>query len=250
MQTRDLPIDLVVPPKRLGNLLSGIRLERGFTLEEAAQALGGHWTALYLLEAETGQRPLMDPEIRDLAKLYDIDVTTLVPERSHLIIDLDDGFMSINGELSRFESSEVERQEILKRYLALVYLMRNKEPGHAIPLRLTDLEILAGVLSTDKRTVEDQLRLMMERADRGLTSRIGRLKGRLFVPAAGIFVAGTAMGALILTSGPVGAQEDHTEPVQTGTEQSADDSAPVEIGDAIYQERGEDGTPGPVTIRE
>lgn len=266
MQTRDLPVDLVVPPKRLVHLLSGVRLERGFTLEEAAKALGGHWNALYLLEAETGQRPLMDPEIHDLANLYDIDVSNLIPSRSHLIVDLDDGFMSIDGQLSRFESTQVERQEVLKRYLALVYVMRQREPGSAIPLRLTDLEILSGVLSVDKRTVEDQLRIMMVKADRGLTSRISRLKGRLFVPAAGVLVASTTMGALILASGPVGADESPVTPQGDAVSETSDDEltsspeaftnepivefVPVEIGDAIQQERNEDGTPGPVTIRE
>ena len=63
------------------------------------------------------------------------------------------------------------------------------------------------------------------------------------VPIAGVVVAATTLGTLLMVSGPSGATESQ--------DPSADlpDASEVEIGEAVVQERLPDGTPGPVVPR-
>ncbi|MEZ5309540.1 MAG: hypothetical protein R2735_02905 [Microthrixaceae bacterium] len=60
MQNAIVPNELLVPPRRMGQLLAQSRLELGYSLEEAAEALGEQWSPLDLLEIETGHRLPID----------------------------------------------------------------------------------------------------------------------------------------------------------------------------------------------
>lgn len=258
MQTRDLPAELLLPPKRLGTLLAEARLDGGYSLAEAAEALGPTWSPLTLLEVETGRRPVMDPEVAALTELYGIETTSLIPERSHLVIDLTEGTLAAGDRTTRFESDSVERREVLAQYLAMVYAMRDVSPGVAVPLREPDLEILEGVLGSPRRVIESELRAMMLRPDGPVAHRMGRLRGRVLIPVIGVVVAVTAVGTLLFVSGDTDAavvdSTGGSEQVDTPTGAEPSDPAPataeVEIGDAVVQERLPDGTPGPVEIRD
>ncbi len=258
MQTRDLPAELLLPPKRLGALLAEARVDGGYSLTEAADALGTSWSPLTLLEVETGRRPVMDPEVKALTELYGIPTTTLIPERSHLVVDLTEGTLAAGDRTIRFESDTVERREVLAQYLAMVYSMRDVRPGTAVPLREPDLEILEGVLGVPRRNVESELHALMMSPDGHVAHRMGRLRGRLLIPIIGVVVAVTAAGTLLLVSGDSDASvvtsTDDTETVETpaGAEPGAETpgSPEVEIGDAVVQERLPDGTPGPVVTRD
>ncbi len=266
MQTRDLPAELLLPPKRLGALLAEARVEGGYSLTEAADALGDNWSPLTLLEVETGRRPVMDPDVTALTELYGIPTTTLIPERSHLVVDLTEGTLAAGDRTVRFESNVVERQEVLAQYLAMVYAMRDLRPGTAVPLREPDLEVLEGVLGTPRRNIEAELRSLMLVPDGPVASRMGRLRGRVLIPIIGVVVAVTAAGTLLLVSGDSDATvvdtTDRTETpasddggtVDDGTGTDDGSGAPaadeVEIGDAVVQERLPDGSPGPVQTRD
>ncbi|MDQ2678832.1 MAG: helix-turn-helix domain-containing protein [Actinomycetota bacterium] len=258
MQTRDLPAELLLPPKRLGALLAEARVDGGYSLTEAADALGETWSPLTLLEVETGRRPVMDPEVKSLTELYGIPTTTLIPERSHLVVDLTEGTLAAGDRTVRFESATVERREVLAQYLAMVYAMRDVRPGTAVPLREPDLEILEGVLEVPRRNVESELHSLMLSPDGPVAHRMGRLRGRLLIPVIGVVVAVTAAGTLLLVSGDSDASvvttTGDTESVETpaGAEPGADAPASdeVEIGDAVVQERLPDGSPGPVVTRD
>lgn len=256
MQTRDLPPELLVPPKRLGNLLAGARNTQGLSLAEAADRLGRGWTPVELLEVETGLRPVLDPDIERLTELYGIPTSDLIPERSHLVIDLNEGTMEVGARTVSFTGSEVERREVLGSYLAMVYSMRDLPPGTALALRSPDLEILEGVLSVPQRLIEEELRSMMVDPRELVTPRLSRLKGRVLVPVIGVVVAATAAGLLLLVSdsdastapGPV---TEPTTQVGSGTTVTPDGATvEVELGDAVVQERLPDGSPGPVTVRD
>ncbi len=256
MQTRDLPAELLLPPKRLGALLAEARVEGGFSLSEAADALGRTWSPLTLLEIETGVRPVMDPEVRSLTELYGIETTTLIPERSHLVIDLSEGTLAVGDRSVRLEGSAVERRAVLAQYLAMVYAMRDLRAGTAVPLREPDLAILSGVLGASPREIETELRTLMLSPDGPVAHRMGRLRGRLLIPVIGVVVAVTAAGTLLLVSGDSDAAEVRSTggTEQVGPGAGADADAPVtedvEIGDAVVQERLPDGTPGPVEVRD
>ena len=240
MQISTTQPELLVPPKRLGNLLAHARVENGFSLDEASRALGGGWTPLALLEVETGRRPLQDPEVKELTSLYDIPTSTLIPARSRLTIDITEGTLEIGGEMVRFEHSDAERRDVLSRYLSMVYAMRDVDPGTTVPLRLPDLEVLEGVFSTSRQDLEDELRELMVDPHGSVGFRTRRLRGRLLVPLAGVLVAVTTVGTLLLVTNDSGA---------AAASPDQGDAVEVEIGDAVVQERLPDGTPGPVVPR-
>jgi hypothetical protein len=260
MSTRATPTELLVPPRRLGQLLSTARVEGGYSLDEAAAAMGPGWSSLALLEIETGHRPVADQELASLTGLYGIETSTLIPARSHLVVDLDERSIEVGERSSTLDGEVVDRHEVLSRYLSMVYAMRDVPPGRAVPLRLPDLEILSGVLGTPRRQVEDELRSLMTTDTAALGQRTRNLKGRLLVPVIGVVVAVTALGTLLLINDDSGTDVTTTAgAVVTTVEQPADAGAttadagaevPTEIGDAVVQERNPDGTPGPVTPRD
>lgn len=264
MQTRATQTELLVPPRRLGQLLATARVQSGYSLEEATNALGPNWNALALLEVETGHRPVLDRDLAVLTALYGIPTTNLIPARSHLVLDLDEGRLEVGDRTTTLEGASVERRDVLARYLSMVYAMRDVNPGQTVPLRLPDLEILSGVLGAPRRQVEDELHQLMVRNPDVVAGRTSRLKGRLLVPVLGVLVAVTAVGTLLLvndgdsadvtTTG--GAATVATVDVGATPETSVDTSTPAgaevptEIGDAVVQERLPDGSPGPVEIRD
>ena len=166
MQTDELPPELLVPPKRLGTLLAQARLAGGFSLAEASDALGEQFSSLELLEVETGRRPVLDPDLVTLTELYGIDTTDLIPDRSQLIIDLDEGVLGVGERQVRLGVETPERDDVLAQYLAMVYAMRDLRPGTKVPLRTPDMDVLATALSTPAEQLEDELRRMM--ADAGV----------------------------------------------------------------------------------
>lgn len=257
MALYDPSTDLLVPPRRLGNLLAGARADGGYTLAEAADALGGDWSAVDLLEVETGRRALTDDDLEDLAGLYGIDTTRLVPERSHLVIDLTEGTLGVGSRTISLEGSAALRRDVLARYLALVYAMRDLPAGSPLHLRQPDIEVLSSALGAPGPEIAAELRELVEDGAATVEPRMARIRGRILVPVIGIVVAATAAGTLLLVSNDSDAAPADAGSVPAGGETGAEDAgtgdaagAPVEIGDAVVQERLPDGSPGPVQVRD
>jgi hypothetical protein len=156
------------------------------------------------------------------------------------VVDLSEGTLSAGGQLVQMAPSEVERRDVLARYLSMVYAMRHVDPGTVVPLRLPDLEVLEGVFAAPRRELEDELRDLMVDRNGSVAHRTSRLRGRLLVPVVGVLVAATTVGTLLLVSSDSGAAAGPTD---------SGDAVEVEIGDAVVQERLPDGTPGPVVPR-
>lgn len=241
MQISTIQPELLVPPRRLGGLLAKARVSNGLSLEEAATELGQDWTAVGLLEAETGRRILVDPEVKQLTSFYRIPTSSLIPERSRLVVDVTEGTLAVGGETATVEQSEAMRRDVLAKYLSMVYSMRDISPGNQIPLRLPDLQVLESAFATHRREIEDELRSMMVDSTGSVSYRARSLRGRLLVPAIGVLVAVTTVGTLLLVSNDSGAS-----PAGSG----AGDDVEVEIDTAVVQERLPDGTPGPVVTRD
>jgi hypothetical protein len=212
------------------------------SLDDVSEELGGALDDLELLEVETGRRPLTDHELEALAGLYEIETSTMVPGRSRLEIDLDEGVIRArSGEMPIDPASH--RRDVLAKYLALVYSMRAAQPGTALPLRLDDLDVLADVFGAERRELEDELHQLMAGEPEPVRKRFRLLRGRLMVPVVGVMVAATAAGTLVL----VPSQESSADTPTVGS--GAEPNPEVEIGDAVVQERSADGTPGPVEVR-
>ncbi len=243
-------VDELVPPRRLGSLLSEARVSRGYSLEDAASRLGGRLSSVALLEAETGHRRLEDRDLAAVAELYGIETSDLVPARSELVIDLNEGMISAGAEarISVVADPE-EREQVLARYLTLVYSMRRTPPGTSIPLRVGDLVVLADTLGITVEEVSAELRSMMtpEAAAARLVERRHRgLRGRVLVPAIGVVVAVTAVGTLILVPQSTTASADAGTRTGAAVAGAGAVAPAPNIGDAVVVERNPDGTEGEV----
>lgn len=214
----------LVPPGRLGVLLRRSRVASGREPAELAAAAGV--SVAELDDLERGRHPLDPALLERLVSAYGIDGGGLVPSRTGLVIDLEDGrIAAARSEVSLEVGAEPDA--VLVRYLALVYRLRDLPVGTALDFRDVDLDVLARALTLDTREIDHRLRrLVDEGAD---ISRDQRRLGRQFlVPLAGVVVAATTAGALVLVA--VSGSEPSPPPV----ERVATAVAP-EIGDAAIE---------------
>ncbi|MBV6508775.1 MAG: hypothetical protein JJLCMIEE_01841 [Acidimicrobiales bacterium] len=245
----------LVPPGRLGRLLRDARTAEGLSLEDLAGSSGG-LSVTVLAEVENGRRTLSDVELATVARIYGLDTSRLVPARSELVIDLDEGRI-IAGEQTAEVDGSLDSNAILGRYLSLIYSMRKLQPGREIALRSDDLEVLGKALHVSPASVRADLESLMADPGDSVGVLTRRLRRRILVPAAGVLVGVTGIGALLLVqpgaadpSLGVGAGSASAS-VEQG--ESTDSSIPVEpeveIGTAIVQER-EPGDQGEGTVSE
>ena len=75
----------------------------------------------------------------------------------------------VAGSQQRFQPGDDDRQ-IMLRYLALVYRLRDQTPGAVLPARVDDLDILAQVFGTDPDHVQHELESLMVVASREIRS--------------------------------------------------------------------------------
>jgi transcriptional regulator with XRE-family HTH domain len=239
MITIDPPL---VPARRLGRILSDRRAELGLSVQQISGRLDNHLTPAILDDVEHGRRDLSDAELVQVAGAYGVDVQRILPSRSELLIDLDTGTISVGKELTRAGSDPAQ---VLERYLGLVHSLRGASVGSDVPLRDNDVDVLAEALElsvdeTFARLVELQLQ------PEQIASLARRLKRRLIVPAAGIFVAAVGLGSLIMVSG---SQETPSSDGATITAGASRVSAPeVELIPPVVIERATIG--GEVTTQQ
>lgn len=237
----------LVPPLRLGRLLRSRREAAGRSLADLAAVAQGVSTAL-LEDIEAGRVDLSEDELARIAPLYEVDLAHVLPQRMQLVIDLDAGRLSVTGaEASGVLLPGDEAEQVLVRYLALLYALRGMPVGTPLPLRRLDLDVLADALVLRTDEVHDRLRDLMLRSDDRVQQSARGLRRRLVVPLAGILVAVTAAGSLLFVA------EDEVPPLGGTLEPSAvvtveePAAVEVELGDAVVAER--DPVTGEVTQR-
>jgi len=192
----------LIPPKRLGALLSTTRSQRGLTIGDVAAASQGQFTPADLERYERGQGA-SDELIQQITRLYGVNTGEVVPARSRLVVDLANGQMGVGDQTLTLPSTAVD--DVLERYLALLYMLRNLRPGAGLTLRDRDLVVLSETLQRELAVVEQRLGQLM--LGQPVAERHRLLRGRLAVPAAGLLVAATAAGTLIMVSGATGSND-------------------------------------------
>ncbi|MFN8053322.1 MAG: helix-turn-helix transcriptional regulator [Acidimicrobiales bacterium] len=252
--TSDWERGSLIPPRRLGALLSDARAAKGDTLEDLAERSNGRFSLSALSSIERGTRDVSDEDARKLAAIYGLESTSLVPPRSKLIVDLSEGLLSIDDHRSKLGRATPSRDEVLARYLTMVYSMRRLDPGAPLVLRIDDLDVLGRALRVGSRTLEADLEALMAHPQELLGWRARVLKRRVLIPAAGVMVALLGVGALVLVQGPqqadAGVAPADAVPAAAATVTSSVPVAvSVDVGSAVVQERNPDGTPGPVVVR-
>ncbi len=196
MSSEDLELVSAVPANRLGQLLAEARLANGADLEDLA--VRSEFTVGELGDLEAGHRLLDDDLIKRVTTLYEIDCGPIIPQRSGLVIDLDDQLMTAASHALPLDSTA--RDHVLDRYLSLVYLLRNNTPGTKVTLREEDMDILAASLAERRELIEEQLLLAMDPSHDPVTGLFGWFRQRLWVPAAGALVGATSVGVLVMLS--------------------------------------------------
>ena len=233
--TRGVTSDVItlVPPRRLGVLLASARQAAHLQLGDVARA--SRFDVAELAAIEAGERVLDDAEITEVSALYGVVHGTLVPERAQLVIDLDEHTLAVGGVRRRLAGDAPTADEVMASYLSLVYTMRNAVAGTPLVLRDVDVDVLARVLRMAQPDVQRRLQELMAEPAGAVSAGVRSLRHRLLLPVAGVIVAATAVGTLLL----VQAANDSSppQPVITGS---------VDIGTAVVQTRLPDGTPGPV----
>jgi transcriptional regulator with XRE-family HTH domain len=226
----------LVPPRRLGTLLSRARSANGLTLDDIVQRSDGAFSMSTLASVERGTTYVTESELRWLAELYGIETSQLVPSRSQLVIDLDDGVLGVQSHRRVKINKDAGRQEVLTRYLAMVYAMREIEPGTYITLRVDDLDVLGSALHLRPADAAADLHALMADPSDLVSNRFAMLQRKLLVPAAGVLVALIAAGSLVLVENRASAADSVKSPVSVGT--------------AVVQQRNPDGTPGAIEVRD
>lgn len=168
------------------------------------------------------------------------DQTAWTEREGDLLVDLDRGVVEAGGRRTTVAGADADG--VLDGYLALVYELRDVEPGMTIPIREVDLGLLADALEWRAEEIERELiELMREHGD---AEPAGRGRRRLLLPAAGLFVALTALGA----AWAIRASDSDPTPTPPSTAQIDETPAPaappgeVDLGpEPLKLERTDDG---------
>ncbi len=189
---------LLVPPGRLGALLSNSRRTLGEDLPSLASKSDGMFDPRQLELIERGQASVNETQLRLIAELYQVGAGRIIPSRSHLVIDLDNQQLSAGNHSLTFANNS--DSEVLEQYLALLYLLRETKPGTELTLRQPDLETLEEALRKSVDDIEDDLFRLMTQSI--VEERTRWLSQRLVVPSAGLLVGLTAIGSVVMINGP------------------------------------------------
>jgi len=210
------PTTTLVPPRRLGTLLRQARVTAGWDLADLTTGSG--LSVVELDDVEHGRHELDEATLTALIATYGVDSAGLVPARSQLVIDLDEGRIAVNQSDVDIDDS-YGPDAILTRYLALVYRLRDLPLGTALQLRDVDVEVLSSSLSLASNDIEQRLgRLMSSTND--IESDQRRIRRQLLLPLVGVVIAATGVGTLILVA------------------DSAPPSPAPQIGNAAIEESG------------
>lgn len=187
----------LVPPVRLGRLLHEVRVAHGETVDDLVRRCGLAYDDDFFVDVEAGRVALDDGLVRWLSSLYDVRADQLVPARSQLVIDVDEGWVAIGPHRGAAPQTAEGPDDVLKRYLALVYELRGLAVGSPLRLRDLDLDVLGHALELRTRDVQRRLHDLMQGDREPVDSVARRLRKNVVVPLAGVLVAVTAVGGLL-----------------------------------------------------
>jgi hypothetical protein len=189
------PVD--VPTRRLGRLITESREHAGVTIEDLVKAnYRGLASYTELTDVEAGRRPIDAGMLERLVELYGIDPIEMVPERTELVIDLDEKMLIADVASTTLEHAD-DGHHVLTRYLGLVYSLRDMDPGTSIPLRDVDLEVLAGAISRPADDIERSLHMMMAPSNPEVAAQVTKLRSRRLIAFAGIVLGATVVGTVV-----------------------------------------------------
>jgi hypothetical protein len=180
---------------RLARLLTSHRKQRGWSLRHMSKLSEGTWSVRDLRAAEDGRWSLDQGNFADLAALYEVDVTPVLPQRTPLVIDK--GLVSIGAMASTFSVGNTD--SLLKSYLLLVRRMRGQKRVAVVDLRRADLQVLATYLELDAEIVSARLGELM-----GVTAAQRTSMSLMFTTGTAVIVLTSAIGIASTSQAPSG----------------------------------------------
>jgi len=147
---------------------------------------------------EHGRRDLDEATLDTLVRICGVEDAGLVPKRSQLVIDLDDGRIAVNH--TDLDVDPLSGPDaVLARYLALVYRLRDLPVGSKLHLRDVDIDVLSTALARQSDDVESRLlQLIADESDVAQDQK--RIRRQLLMPLVGVVIAATAVGTLVLAA--------------------------------------------------
>lgn len=132
--------------EELGRRLRAARQHRGMSLVDVQVRSRGRWTPGTLGAYERGSRSLRVHRLVELAELYEMPATLLLPKRSDLASP--EGLPPVTIDLARLRRLPPTRTGPLRRWIAIVQVLRNDHSRDVLRLRRTDLHALSRLYST------------------------------------------------------------------------------------------------------
>ena len=191
-------VDPLVPPARLGALMVQRRTAEGIDVVEMAKRSNGMFTPSYLENAERGRVALDERIVGHLVGLYEVNAGPVVPQRNELVLDIDRQQLSVGDTAVAFDSLHAE--DVLQRYVSLIYVLRGIKPGSELVLRDRDLDVLSSSLGYTESDLRREIHGLIAAPDSVQQAKaVGRAK---MIAAAGVLVGLTAVGTLVLVGLP------------------------------------------------
>ncbi len=160
----------------LGRRLRAARHRRGMSLVDVQERTNGRWTAGTLGAYERGHRSLRVHRLMELAELYDVTAVMLIPsqtDRSELV-----GLPPLAIDLHRLRKLPPTRTGPLRRWIAIVQVLRSENSRDVLRLRRTDLLSLARLYSTTPPLLYERLGAWGALAEPGSGQRPAPPRGR------------------------------------------------------------------------
>jgi transcriptional regulator with XRE-family HTH domain len=180
-----------MPPERLGELLRAGRKRRGWKRKHAAAMV--RISAERLRAYENGTETIPADVCALLAECYGEDLTAHVPLR--VAPELDGTTLTVAGvEQTLADASE---DEVVAGYVDIVQRLRRTKPGEPLPLRATDLTVIAAALESDADAIEQKIVEVL-----GCTRTEARslhrelLRRRVVLPVAGLAASVVALAGV------------------------------------------------------
>jgi len=189
----------LVPARRLGQLLVEHRATSKLTATEVARRSDFLSTPSRVSELESGLLALSDVEIEEVTDAYGVSLSTLVPQRTKLNLDLESLSLSLGRQKVSFaRSAEATLNELLTQYLSTVRALRSLPDKAEVSLREADLRTLSTGLVLPSGDVRTRLQMLIDDRPDELRERAELMLGRPVIPALGVLVGGTGIGSLVL----------------------------------------------------
>jgi hypothetical protein len=187
----------LIPPARLGPFVGLARRSLGLSADDLARQSDGRLSVRDVKLLERGRLACDEEQLDAIEQLLGVSFGTAAPSRTRLIVDPTQGRLVVGGAVTEMVP-DASDEELLVRYLMLVYICRKVRPGSFIVPRADDVGVLAGVLGKRPADVRQSLaRLPREERD-ALRSGVRQLSRRRLLPGLGLFVGARHDGALLL----------------------------------------------------